>query len=163
MVLGLRDSTNASVASILTNIAYRSSNQAVPILQSQPLAMADAMETLEVERLFARGRARAVLPAKGRERTVEAGTAIAFIAVAVAMALLIPSSRPLDVPTLAILVAAYVATCRAKFDVADGYTVPTELVLVPMLFLLPTPAVPLVVSVSWALGRLIDYATGKTS
>ena len=40
---------------------------------------------------------------------------------------------------------------------------PTELVLVPMLFLLPTPVVPLVVSVSWALGRLIDYATGRTS
>jgi HD-GYP domain-containing protein (c-di-GMP phosphodiesterase class II) len=121
------------------------------------------METLELERLFARGRERAVRRAKGRERTVEAGTAIAFVAVAVAMAMLIPSSRPLHVPTLAILVAAYVATCRAKFDVADGYTVPTELVLVPMLFLLPTPAVPLVVSISWALGRLIDYATGKTS
>ena len=53
--------------------------------------------------------------------------------------------------------------CRAKFDIADGYTVPTELVLVPMLFLLPTPVVPLVVSLSWALGRLLDYASGRTS
>ena len=44
---------------------------------------------------------------------------------------------------------------RALFEVADGYTVPTELVLVPMLFLLPTPAVPLIVSFSWALGRLL--------
>jgi putative nucleotidyltransferase with HDIG domain len=56
-----------------------------------------------------------------------------------------------------------VIACRAKFDIADGYTVPTELVLVPMLFLLPTPAVPLVVSASWASGRLVDYATGKTN
>ncbi len=40
---------------------------------------------------------------------------------------------------------------------------PTELVLVPMLFLLPTPAVPLIVSVSWALGRVLDYASGQTS
>ena len=53
--------------------------------------------------------------------------------------------------------------CRAQFEIADGYTVPTELVLVPMLFLLPTPAVPLVVSVSWVLGRLLDYASGTTS
>jgi hypothetical protein len=32
-----------------------------------------------------------------------------------------------------------------------------------MLFLLPTPAVPLVVSLSWALGRLIDFLSGDTS
>jgi HD-GYP domain-containing protein (c-di-GMP phosphodiesterase class II) len=56
-----------------------------------------------------------------------------------------------------------VVACRAKFDIADGYTVPTELVLVPMLFLLPTPVVPLVVSLSWLLGRLIDFASGRTS
>ena len=61
------------------------------------------------------------------------------------------------------LVVAYVIACRAQFEIADGYTVPTELVLVPMLFLLPTPVVPLVVSVSWALGRLIDYASGSTN
>ena len=40
---------------------------------------------------------------------------------------------------------------------------PTELILVPMLFLLPTPVVPLVVSISWVLGRLLDYASGNTS
>jgi hypothetical protein len=56
-----------------------------------------------------------------------------------------------------------VIACRAQFEIADGYTVPTELVLVPMLFLLPTPVVPLVVSVSWALGRLLDYASRHTS
>jgi len=125
--------------------------------------MAAVSETPELERLFARGRARALLRAQGRERLVEAGTAIAFLATALAMALLIPSPRSLQAPSLALLVVAYVVTCRAKFDIADGYTVPTELVLVPMLFLLPTPAVPLVVSMSWALGRLIDYATGRTS
>jgi HD-GYP domain-containing protein (c-di-GMP phosphodiesterase class II) len=91
------------------------------------------------------------------------GTALAFLAVALLMALLIDSPRTLYSPTLAVLVLAYVVACRAKFDFADGYTVPTELVLVPMLFLLPTPVVPLVVSLSWALGRLLDYATGKTS
>ncbi|HWM63018.1 MAG TPA: HD-GYP domain-containing protein [Solirubrobacterales bacterium] len=125
--------------------------------------MAAITNTSELERLFARGRERTVLPAYGRERMVEAVAALAFLATALAMAFLIPASRGLDVSTLAILVAAYVLACQAQFDIADGYTVPTELVLVPMLFLLPTPAVPLIVSLSWALGRILDYATGRTS
>jgi HD-GYP domain-containing protein (c-di-GMP phosphodiesterase class II) len=125
--------------------------------------MATATETHELERLFAAGRERARVRADGRERIVEASMAVGFILVAGAMAIGLPSSRALDLPTLALLVGAYVIACRAQFEVADGYTVPTELVLVPMLFLLPTPAVPLVVSLSWALGRLIEYASGETS
>ena len=82
-------------------------------------------ETLDAERLFARGRERTVLPAQGRERVVEAGTAAAFLVTALAMAFLIPFPRELDPVTLAILVGAYVLACRAQFDVADGYTVPT--------------------------------------
>src|SRR4051794_5836174 len=100
--------------------------------------MAAIIDTPNAERLFARGRERAVARAQGRERTVEISTGVAFAAVALAMALLVNAPRALDSATLAILVAAYVVTCRAKFDFADGYTVPTELVLVPMLFLLPT-------------------------
>jgi HD-GYP domain-containing protein (c-di-GMP phosphodiesterase class II) len=93
----------------------------------------------------------------------EAGVAVAFLATAFAMALLMSSPRSLHGSTLAILIGAYVVSSRAKFDIADGYTVPTELILVPMLFLLPTPVVPLVVSFSYLLGRLFDYATGRTS
>jgi HD-GYP domain-containing protein (c-di-GMP phosphodiesterase class II) len=125
------------------------------------------METVpqnqELEHLFARGRERAVMPARGRERLAEGGVALAFLAVALAMAVLLPSPRGLHEPTLAILVGAYVICSRAKFDIADGYTVPSELVLVPMLFLLPTPVVPLAVSFAYLLGRLFDYATGRTN
>jgi putative nucleotidyltransferase with HDIG domain len=123
--------------------------------------MATASQTYEVEQLFARGREREVAPTHGRERAVEIGAAVAFLAIAVAMAAFMSSPRSLDPPTLAVLIGAYVITCRTKFDFADGYTVPTELVLVPMLFLLPTQLVPLFVSFSWMLGRLFDYATGK--
>ncbi len=104
--------------------------------------MAGVLETPELERLFARGRDRARERAHGRERSVEAIAAFAFLAVALGMALLLSSPRSLDLGELALLMAAYVVTCRAKFDIADGYTVPTELVFVPMLFLLPTPIVP---------------------
>jgi HD-GYP domain-containing protein (c-di-GMP phosphodiesterase class II) len=125
--------------------------------------MANVSQIQELEHLFVRGRERAVLAAHGRERIAEGGVALAFLIVAVAMALLLPSPRGLDGPTLAILLGAYVVCTRAKFDIADGYTVPTELVLVPMLFLLPTPFVPLAVSIGYLLGRLFDFASGRTS
>ncbi|HEX4670546.1 MAG TPA: HD domain-containing phosphohydrolase [Solirubrobacterales bacterium] len=125
--------------------------------------MALVTQIQEAEHFFAHGRARAVLRAQGVERLVEVALALAFIAVALAMALLLSSPRALNVPTLAILIGAYVVCSRAKFDIADGYTVPTELVLVPMLFLLPTPAVPLVVACSDLLGRGYDYASGHTN
>lgn len=125
--------------------------------------MPPASETLDVEQLFARGRERAVAVPSTREMGVEGAAGIGFLAVAMALAVGFTSPRALEALPLVVLIGAYVVTCRAKFDFADGYTVPTELVLVPMLFLLPTPVVPLVVSISWALGRLIDYATGATS
>jgi HD-GYP domain-containing protein (c-di-GMP phosphodiesterase class II) len=115
------------------------------------------------EQLFARGRDRALNRARGRERAVEQAAAAGFLLVALCMAMFMDSPRSLQAGPLVALVAAYVIACRAQFDIADGYTVPTELVLVPMLFLLPTPVVPLVVSLSWALGRLLDYASGSTS
>jgi HD-GYP domain-containing protein (c-di-GMP phosphodiesterase class II) len=115
------------------------------------------------EQLFARGRARALIRAQGRERLVEGVTAVLFLLAALGMALFLGGPRQFSAPSLLVLMAAYVVACRAKFDIADGYTVPTELVLVPMLFVLPTPVVPLVVSGSWALGRMLDYANGRTS
>src|SRR5215207_8069725 len=125
--------------------------------------MATVTDTPELERLFAAGRARARERADGRERLVEATVAASFLLAALAMAALIPSPRALDLDVLFFLIVAYVVACRARFEIADGYTVPTELILVPMLFLLPTPVVPLVVSISWVLGRMLDYASGNTS
>jgi len=127
------------------------------------MPMAATVDTPELEQLFAHGRERATLAANGRERMVEVAIALAFLAVALPMAFLIPADRTLDVAALAILASAYIIACQAQFDIADGYTVPTQLVLVPMLFLLPTPAVPLIVSLSWTLGRSVDFASGRIS
>jgi HD-GYP domain-containing protein (c-di-GMP phosphodiesterase class II) len=120
--------------------------------------------TAEIEQRIAGGRRRERERVSGRERTVEGLFAAGFLIVATAMAVLVDSDRDFEFSTAAVLVAAYVLACRIKYELPDGgYTVPTEVVLVPMLFVLPTPAVPLIVSVSWVLGRLPDYATGEAS
>src|SRR3954470_10451892 len=98
--------------------------------------MQTAAPQTDAEQLFARGRNRAQAKARGRERAVEQFTGGAFLVVALAMALYLDSPRALDLATLCVWVVAYVVACRAKFDIADAYTVPTELVLVPMLFIL---------------------------
>jgi HD-GYP domain-containing protein (c-di-GMP phosphodiesterase class II) len=125
--------------------------------------MALVSQIQDAEHFFARGRERVQLPAHGIERLVEVALASGFLLAALTMSLLLPAARALDPSTLAVLVGAYVVCSRAKFDIADGHTVPTELVLVPMLFLLPTPAVPLVVACSELLGRGYDYVSGHTS
>ena len=48
--------------------------------------------------------------------------------------------------SIAALVAAYAAASRVLFEVGAGFAIPTQLVLVPMLFAVPTGLVPLLVA-----------------
>jgi putative nucleotidyltransferase with HDIG domain len=65
------------------------------------------------------------------------------------------SSRNPSVWTILLLVAVYALLARVEFEVGAGYGVPTELVLVPMLFLLPVAFVPLAVAVGLVLGEAV--------
>ena len=95
-----------------------------------------------------------------RERLIEALSAGAFLLVAGALVLAVEPTRALD-PAMAIaLVALYAVTTRIEFQMGTGWTDPSQLVLVPMLFLLPTEAVPLLVALALLIGRLPDYARG---
>jgi putative nucleotidyltransferase with HDIG domain len=60
------------------------------------------------------------------------------------------------------LIAAYAGLYRVRFTIGYGYTAPTQLALVPMLFLLPAGLVPLAVVGSLVLGNLPDYLTRRT-
>lgn len=71
--------------------------------------------------------------------------AICCLGLALALALLGSSPRSLSLSRLAITAAVFLVTTRVRFPVAAGWTRPTQLVFVPMLFLLPTQLVPLVV------------------
>ena len=89
-----------------------------------------------------------------RELNVEAAAALLFAAVAVAMAVAIEPSRTFD-PLLALaLVAALAVASHVHVHLGAGFAVPTQLVLVPMLFLLPPEVVPACVGVGLAAAAL---------
>ncbi|HVF77567.1 MAG TPA: HD domain-containing phosphohydrolase, partial [Solirubrobacteraceae bacterium] len=105
------------------------------------------------ERLHVVGNERRRNPAERREAIVETGCALTFLAVAIALPLLFHAGAPDPYVTLALIVTMAV-TSRVEFDVGAGYTAPTQLVFVPMLFLVDPAWAPLIVAVGLALGRI---------
>jgi HD-GYP domain-containing protein (c-di-GMP phosphodiesterase class II) len=99
-------------------------------------------------------------PLRGRERVTEAVSAAAFLVAAVAIAVLLPADRAFDVPLALALVAAYALLAHVRFPIGYGFTVPTQIVLVPMLFLLPLGSVPLLVAAGMVLGGTAEYVRG---
>ena len=80
-----------------------------------------------------------------------------FVAVAVALAAFLPSDRESSLSLVGLLVVAYAILSRVDLEVGTGSAVPTQLVFVPMLFLLPLPIVPLCVAGASVLGAVPDY------
>jgi putative nucleotidyltransferase with HDIG domain len=83
-----------------------------------------------------------------------------FLAVAILMTAAIPTDRAPGSVTIAVLVAVYALAFRLDFEIGAGSAVPTQLVLVPMLFVLPTGIVPIAVAAGVVLGSLTEYAGG---
>jgi HD-GYP domain-containing protein (c-di-GMP phosphodiesterase class II) len=92
-----------------------------------------------------------------RELTAAVTLGVAFVAVAAAMAALLPYHRSPSLLTMFVLVAAYAASSQVEFEIGAGCAVPTELVLVPMLFLLPAGVVPLCVAAGLLAGAVVDH------
>jgi hypothetical protein len=97
--------------------------------------------------------------AQRRALITEWAAATAFLAIAVALAVQAHSERSLSVgPVLATGVAGQV-----RFAVGSAWTAPTQLVFVPMLFVLPMPWVPLVVAVCTVADVLPEAARGQVA
>jgi diguanylate cyclase (GGDEF)-like protein len=96
-----------------------------------------------------------------RERRVELPAAALFLVVAGALAVLVPSERELSTGVAVALVAGYAVASRVRLYVGAGYTMPTQLVLVPMLFWLPVATVPLLVAAALAAVAAVDLARGR--
>src|SRR4051812_47259528 len=77
-------------------------------------------------------RGRVAADARRRERWTEGALSGLFLAVALAMAVALPRSAPLDVGLAAWLVALCCAVLLIEFDVSAGRTRPVQLVLLPM-------------------------------
>src|SRR5687767_14595016 len=98
-----------------------------------------------LERLLEQARPHRPRRLDPRELRVEAISAAGLILVAAGMAILVSSSRPVSAATVALYAGFYVAAARVRLYVGACSTAPTQLVLVPMLFVLPLELVPLVV------------------
>jgi HD-GYP domain-containing protein (c-di-GMP phosphodiesterase class II) len=84
-----------------------------------------------------------------------------FLATAVLLALLVPTGRSPSILAVVSLVVAYGLVSRIEFELGSGSLVPTELLLVPMLFALPLGWVPLAVAAAYVGGSIVDAARGR--
>jgi HD-GYP domain-containing protein (c-di-GMP phosphodiesterase class II) len=81
-----------------------------------------------------------------------------FVIAAVSLAVYAPWTRSLSVPALALLIAMYLIAASVRFPVGSVWANPSQLVFVPMLFVLPTPIVPAAVGFALVLTRTPDLA-----
>jgi signal transduction histidine kinase/CheY-like chemotaxis protein len=116
----------------------------------------DSYESPAAQSLLRLGRERHAEPRRVPRRllvTETAGAAV-FIVAAGILAALGSSARHFSVVTCAVMVVMYVTARSVQFPVGSAWTAPTQLVFVPMLFVLPTPFVPLVVATCSLVERL---------
>ena len=123
--------------------------------------MALADDDPYVEELLGNASGRAAAPLRGRDLRAELACGALLLAAVGALALVAPSSRTLQ-PLVALgLIAVFAVAQQVRFEVGIGYTVPTQLVLMPMLILAPPALVPLLVAAGMLVGRLPSYLRGE--
>jgi HD-GYP domain-containing protein (c-di-GMP phosphodiesterase class II) len=91
-----------------------------------------------------------------RERWGHGLFAAGFLVAAGLFAILATAERELDAGLAVALVLMYAVFSTAEFSSGAGYAVPTQVVFVPMLLLLPTPLVPLLVAAAVVLVALVQ-------
>jgi HD-GYP domain-containing protein (c-di-GMP phosphodiesterase class II) len=125
-------------------------------LPAPPITDADQ----DGDALIEERRARAAAPLERRDSRVTSVSALGFLAACALLQLAFPGDRHPSIGLLALLVAAYAVASKVEFEVGIGSAIPTQLVFVPMLFLLPPSMVPLSVAVGLLLGSVTDYLRG---
>jgi HD-GYP domain-containing protein (c-di-GMP phosphodiesterase class II) len=118
---------------------------------------------LLAEQLVGEARARRARSMDARERAVVAAFAALYCVAAVAIALVVPSEREASVALVVGLLVAHAAVSRVRFEFGNGFVVPEQLVIVPMLLLGPLPYVPILIAAAGALALLPDFVRGSWS
>jgi HD-GYP domain-containing protein (c-di-GMP phosphodiesterase class II) len=113
------------------------------------------------EELYESQRSRVAMPLESDERLLSAVLGGAFLVVAVVLALVAGDGRapgPIDIGAL---VLAFAALANVEFEIGTGAAIPTQLVFVPMLFLLPLGWVPLAVAAASWISLNADVVRGR--
>lgn len=114
----------------------------------------------QAQRVIEEQRARRLRRLADREWRSLAVSSGLFLAVAGGLAVAMPSGRSPEPVAVLLLVLAYALAFGLQFEIGTGSAVPTQIVLVPMLFVLPTGTVPLAVACGIALASLVDHFRG---
>jgi HD-GYP domain-containing protein (c-di-GMP phosphodiesterase class II) len=96
----------------------------------------------------------------GGERIATLALAAGFVVATVVVAIAFPSDREVDPLVLGALLLAYAAASRVEFEIGGGSAVPTQVVFVPSIVLLPPGLVPVVVVGGLVAGELIEVVRG---
>jgi putative nucleotidyltransferase with HDIG domain len=113
-----------------------------------------------LEDLVSQSRERVSGRLHGRDRLATSVLAAAFLLVAVAL----PLAWPPDVrswPLSLLLVAAYALSSRVEFEIGTGSAIPSQLLFVPLLFVLPASLLPAFVALALVAGSLPDVVRGR--
>jgi HD-GYP domain-containing protein (c-di-GMP phosphodiesterase class II) len=113
------------------------------------------------DELYAESRARLARPLGTGERLASAGLGGAFLIAAVVLAATTDSQRSPSLALVAVLVLAFAALANVEFEIGAGSAIPTQLMLVPMLFLLPLGWVPLAVAAGYWISLNADIVRGR--
>jgi HD-GYP domain-containing protein (c-di-GMP phosphodiesterase class II) len=116
-----------------------------------------------LEERLAQARSRMVHHPIGREGLVRGLVAALFLSCALPLALVAGTHRHPAWWLYPVFAVGYAAASSIGFGVGAGEALPTELVLVPMLFVLPAASVPLIVLTGLGLAAAREVATGALS
>jgi HD-GYP domain-containing protein (c-di-GMP phosphodiesterase class II) len=115
----------------------------------------------DADSLIEQSREMAARPLGDRDRFASLLLGAGFLATALGLAVAVDSRREAGIWVLLIFVASYAISSRIDFEIGTGSAPATQLVLVPMLVLLPVTYVPLCVLSGLLIGGLPDYARGR--
>jgi HD-GYP domain-containing protein (c-di-GMP phosphodiesterase class II) len=90
-----------------------------------------------------------------RARLAFGVVAATFVAAGCAAAAFVAGGPELSWPTAALFVLTYALVSRIEFEIGTGAAIPTQLVLVPMLFALPVGLVPAFVALALVLAAAV--------
>src|SRR3954447_23160211 len=114
-----------------------------------------------VERLLERLRPHRSRRLSGREVRMEITSGLLLALASLAIAVGFDGTHSPTLLDVSLLIMLTASLSRVKLYVGGGFGMPTQLALLPMLYLLPPVAVPIAMAAGLCLGTLADVLAGR--